>query len=150
MIGTDTIPAWPGVCASLCHQACAKAKWRVEYSARYRILGRERPGWCYPLCLSTFSPLLIVISSSPYSSLVSVNTKIKRKTSSPPPRIYVCMYVSVSVCVCVCVIYIYMRLLHARHLGKVGLYVGFHVLWRIEHPRKTCLCTRGTARHLLA
>ena len=38
-----------------------------------------------------------------YSSLVSVNTKIKGKTSSPPPRIYVCMYVSMYVCVCVCV-----------------------------------------------
>ena len=134
---------------------------RLFFPARYRILGHEPPGWCYPVCLSTFSHLLIVISSSSYSSLVSVNTKIKGKNSSPPPRIYVRTYVCMYVCVSararararVCVyniIYINMRLLHASHLGKVGLYVGFHVLWRIEHPRKTCLCTRGTARHLLA
>ena len=54
---------------------------------------------------------------------------------------YVCMYVCVSArararaCVCVYnIIYINMRLLHASHLGKVGLYVGFHVLLQIEHP----------------
>ena len=76
---------------------------RLFFPARYRILGHEPPGWCYPVCLSTFSHLLIVISSSSYSSLVSVNTKIKGKNSSPPPRIYVRMYVCMYVCVCVCV-----------------------------------------------